>query len=85
MTRCWRALAQGVLREDANFHTFQMLEAAVQQYREWGDTSEGRNILVALARYSAAHAPTQRAGLQTAEIAVKLHRGKVLHEDQAEG
>jgi hypothetical protein len=75
------ALAQGVLREDADFHTFQMLEAAVQQHREWGDSPEGRNILIALARYSAAHAPTQRAALQTAEIAMKLDRGKVLHED----
>src|SRR5207248_2658646 len=28
-------LARGVLREDANFHTFQMLEAAIGQYREW--------------------------------------------------
>ena len=79
------ALAQGVLREDANFHTFQMLEAAVRQHREWGDTPQGRNILVALARYAAAHAPTQRAALQTAEIAMKLHRGKVLHEDAPEG
>ncbi len=74
-------LARGVLREDADFHTFQMLEAAVQQYREWGDTPKGQNILIALARYSAAHAPTQRAGLQTAEIAMKLDRGKVLHEE----
>jgi hypothetical protein len=71
-----------VLREDADFHTFQMLEAAVRQYREWGDTREGRNILIALARYSAAHAPTQRAALQTAEIAMKLDRGKVLHEEE---
>jgi nitrite reductase/ring-hydroxylating ferredoxin subunit len=77
------ALARGVLREDANFHTFQMLEAAIQQYREWPAGSEqARNILIALARYSAAHAPTQRSQLQTAEIALKLHRGTALHEDE---
>lgn len=75
------ALARGVLREDADFHTFQMLEAALAQYREWDGAAERRNILVALARYSAAHAPTQRAALQTAEIAMKLDRGLVLHED----
>ncbi len=74
-------LARGVLREDANFHTFQMLEASIQQHREWGNSPEGRDILVALARYSAAHAPTQRAALQTAEIAMKLDRGMSLHEE----
>ena len=30
-------LARAVLREDAGFHTCQMLEAGVRQYREWGD------------------------------------------------
>ena len=44
-----------------------------------------KELLTLFARYSAAHAPTQRAGLQTAEIAMKLHRGKALHEDEAEG
>jgi hypothetical protein len=76
-------LARGVLREDADFHTFQMLEAAVQQFGEWPAGSvQGRNILIALARYSAAHSPTQRAALQTAEIALKLHRGTPLHEEE---
>jgi nitrite reductase/ring-hydroxylating ferredoxin subunit len=78
-------LARGVLREDANFHTFQMLEAAIQQYHEWpAGSEEARHILIALARYSAAHAPTQRSQLQTAEIALKLHRGTALHEDEGE-
>ena len=76
-------LARGVLREDANFHTFQMLEVAIQQYREWpADSSQARNILIALARYAAAHAPTERSQLQTAEIALKLHRGTPLHEEE---
>jgi hypothetical protein len=77
-----RSLAKGVLREDADFHTFQMLEAAIRQYHEWPAGSEqARNILIALARYAAAHAPTQRSQLQTAEIALKLHRGAALHEE----
>jgi nitrite reductase/ring-hydroxylating ferredoxin subunit len=74
--------ARGVLREDADFHTFQMLEAGVQQYREWGDCPEGQHILIALARYIAAHSPTQRAQLQTAEIALRLHRGETLYEEE---
>jgi hypothetical protein len=75
-------LARGVLREDANFHTFQMLEAAVRQFAEWpADSPQARNILIALARYAAAHAPTQRSALQTAEIALKLQRGASLHDD----
>jgi hypothetical protein len=74
-------LARGALREDADFHTFQMLEAAVQQHAEWGPGEPGRNILIALARYAAAHSPTQRADLQTAEIALRLDRGGALHEE----
>ena len=29
----------------------------------------------------AAHAPTQRAQLQTAEVALRLHRGESLYEE----
>ncbi len=32
-------------------------------------------------RFLAAHAPTQRAQLQTAEIALRLHRGDNLYEE----
>jgi hypothetical protein len=62
-------LAQAVLREDVGFHAYQMLEARVRQFGAWGDTDEGRHILIAVARYLAAHSPTQRASLQTADIA----------------
>jgi len=37
-----------------------MLEAAVRQFTVWGDTDEGRHILIAAARYLAAHSPTER-------------------------
>jgi hypothetical protein len=74
-------LAQAVLREDAEFHTYQMLEAGVRQYREWGASgTEGGHILIAVARYLAAHSPTERAQLQTADVARRLSRGQSLHE-----
>jgi hypothetical protein len=72
-------LAHALLREDAGFHAYQMLEAAVRQFREWGDGDAGRDILVAATRYLAAHFPTQRALLQTADIARRLMRGGELH------
>ncbi len=74
-------LAHAVLREDADFHTFQMLEAGVRQWQEWGNCHEGHLILIATARYIAAHAPTQRASEQTFRIAWRLHRGEALYED----
>jgi nitrite reductase/ring-hydroxylating ferredoxin subunit len=72
-------LAHALLREDAGFHAYQMLEAGVRQFGEWGGGDEGRRILVAVARYLAAHWPTQRAMLQTADIARRLMRGGELH------
>jgi nitrite reductase/ring-hydroxylating ferredoxin subunit len=77
-------LAHAVLREDADFHTYQMLEAGVRQYREWGESDEGRHILIAVARYLAAHSPTERAQLQTAMVARRLSRGETLHETEAD-
>ena len=38
-----------------------MLEAGVRQFREWGNGAAGRHILIAVARYLAAHSPTERA------------------------
>jgi hypothetical protein len=73
-------LARAVLREDAGFHAYQMLEAGVRQFAVWGDTDEGRHILIAVARYLAAHSPTERAALQTADIARRLMRGGELHQ-----
>jgi hypothetical protein len=79
-------LAHALLREDAGFHAYQMLEAGVRQFREWGNGNQGRHILIAVTRYLAAHWPTQRALLQTADIAQRLMRGGELHrEAQAVG
>jgi hypothetical protein len=74
-------LAQALLREDAGFHAYQMLEAGVRQFREWGNCDQGRHILIAVARYLAAHFPTERALLQTADIARRLMRGGELHRE----
>jgi nitrite reductase/ring-hydroxylating ferredoxin subunit len=74
-------LAHALLREDAGFHAYQMLEAGVRQFGEWGNTDPGRHILVAVARYLAAHSPTERAMFQTADIAQRLLRGGDLHQD----
>jgi nitrite reductase/ring-hydroxylating ferredoxin subunit len=76
-------LARAVLREDAGFHAYQMLEAGVRQFTVWGNTDEGRHILIAVARYLAAHSPTERAALQTADIARRLMRGGELHQEAA--
>jgi hypothetical protein len=75
-------LGRVLLREDAEFHSYQMLEAGVQQYRELKETRprEAIYVLVGVARYLAAHSPTARAMLQTARIAVRLHRGEDLTE-----
>ena len=71
------ALTESLMREDANFHTFQMLEAAVRQFGESEDREERNLVMVGAARYLAAHAPTQRAMNQTLRVAVRLHRGEV--------
>jgi nitrite reductase/ring-hydroxylating ferredoxin subunit len=77
-------LARALLREDAGFHAYQVLDAGVRQFGEWGNTDEGRHILIAVARYFAAHSPTERAELQTAEIARRLMRGGELHQEPTE-
>jgi hypothetical protein len=75
-------LTEATVREDADFHSFQMLEAGIRQYADWQGRPEGEMILVAVARFLAAHAPTQRAQLQTADIALRLHRGDSLFEGE---
>ena len=74
-------LVFAVVREDVDFHALQVIEAAVRQYELWGATEQGEHILIAATRYLAAHCPTQRAGLQTARIALRLHRGDKIYEE----
>src|SRR5262249_17766102 len=44
-------LGHAVLREDAGFHAYQMLEAGVRQFAACRNPDEGRHILIAVARY----------------------------------
>ena len=53
----------------------------MHQFGEWGNGYQGRHILIAIARYLPAHSPTERAALQTADIARRLMRGRGLHQD----
>ncbi|HZS91331.1 MAG TPA: Rieske (2Fe-2S) protein [Chloroflexota bacterium] len=75
------ALGHVLLREDGEFHSYQMLEAGIALYKELrGERPEAAGrVLVAVARYLAAHAPTSRAMLQTARTAVRLHRGDEIY------
>ena len=75
-------LGHALLREDRNFHTIQNVEAAFRQYARLNGREEGTHLLIAAARYLAAHAPTMRAQSQTYQIALKLHRGDRLFENQ---
>jgi nitrite reductase/ring-hydroxylating ferredoxin subunit len=74
-------LAALLLREDRDFHTIQAIEGAFRQVRRLGPGNDARMILVAAARYLAAHSPTPRAQGQTFEIARRLNRGDRLYED----
>ena len=73
-------LGQALLREDRDFHTVQVVEAAISQYHLRTGTPSGATMLIACARYLAAHAPTARAQGQTYRIAERLHRGDRLFE-----
>ena len=76
-------LARALLREDAGVHAYQMVEAGVRQFASLGSSDGGRRILVAVARYLAAHSPTERAQLQSADIARRLMLSGELHQATA--
>ena len=70
-----------LLREDRNFHTIQAVEAAFSQHAHLRGTAAGAHVLVAAARYLAAHSPTMRSQEQTYDIARRLSRGEILYEE----
>ena len=83
----FNTLGHALLREDAEFHSYQMYEAASAEYDRW-DTESGplgaqakQTMLLALTRYLAAHSPTARELPHTARIAWRLHRGEKLFEE----
>ncbi len=77
------ALGRSLLREDAEFHSYQMYEAGLALERELRDSrpAAANHALIAVTRYLAAHAPTSRAMLQTARTALRLQRGESVYED----
>jgi nitrite reductase/ring-hydroxylating ferredoxin subunit len=77
------AVGACLVREDRDFHTIQCVEAAFRRYADLRGTEAGTHLLVAAARYLAAHAPTMRAERQTLDIARRLQRGERLYEDVA--
>jgi hypothetical protein len=74
-------LGRLLLREDRDFHTIQTIEVAFRQYELLRGTPAGAHVLVAAARYLAAHSPTVREQGQTYQIAYRLHRGERLFEE----
>ena len=74
-------LGRAMLAEDAGFHSFQIVDAGLGQYQERRGTESGRHVLIGMARYLAAHAPTSRAVGQTFQIALRLHRGEELFRE----
>lgn len=80
--RLLAALGHALLNEDAEFHWFQIYEAAVRQFRAWPVGSEqGRLIMTGAARFLAAHTPTRRERSQVVRIATRLRRGEPLYEE----
>lgn len=74
-------LGHAMLREDAGFHAFQNVDAAFRQYQARRGTKSGHHVLIAMARFLAAHAPTSRAIGQTFHIALRLQRGEELYRE----
>jgi hypothetical protein len=56
----------------------------VRQYLAWQGDHVASPILIAAARYLAAHCPTSRSRNQTAQVARRLMRGGTVHEDESE-
>jgi hypothetical protein len=81
-----RVLGHAVLREDAEFHNYQTLEAGIRQYEALKAIRPlaARRTLVGVVRYIAAHAPTPRALRQTFTIALRLQRGEDLSAPSAD-
>lgn len=83
----FNTLGMALLREDANFHTYQMVEAAFREYDRWDEEQSEfavrakETALLAVTRYLAAHAPTSRELPHTATIAMRLYRGEKLFEE----
>jgi nitrite reductase/ring-hydroxylating ferredoxin subunit len=76
------ALGHQLLTEDAQFHWYQIFEAAVRQFSAWPQGSEqGALVMAGAARFLAAHTPTRRELSHVVHIASRLRRGEPLYEE----
>jgi hypothetical protein len=82
--RLMAVLGKLMLRENRDFHVIQQVEAAFRQYALLENAGDRIVVLVAAARYLAAHAPTVRSQAQTYQMADRLHRGDRLFEESPE-
>ena len=73
-------LGRMMLREDADFHSFQIVDAAFRQFETRRGTESGRHVMIGLSRFLAAHSPTPRAEGQTYQIALRLQRGEEIYQ-----
>ena len=69
-----------MLREDAGFHSFQIVDAALKQFESRLTSESGRHVMIGLSRFLAAHSPTPRAEGQTYQIALRLQRGEEIYQ-----
>jgi hypothetical protein len=77
------ALGHALLAEDAEFHWFQVYEAAVRQSLAWPvGSDESALVLVGLARFLAAHTPTRRELPTVVRIVARLRRGERVFEEE---
>jgi len=75
-------LGAALLREDVEFHWYQVFEAGVRQAEAWPEGSDEQAlVLTGLARFLAAHTPTRRELSRVIDIATRLRRGDALYED----
>jgi nitrite reductase/ring-hydroxylating ferredoxin subunit len=86
--RLLATIGKALLREDRNFHSIQMIEAAFRRYSFISSADDGNSdstaranvLLVAAARYLAAHSPTMRSQEHTYQIANQIYHGEHLFE-----
>ena len=74
-------LGRLMLREDAGFHSFQLVDAGFKQFGLREGSDAGRRVLIGMSRFLAAHSPTPRAVGQTYQIALRLQRGEEIYQE----
>ena len=74
-------LSHAMLREDSDFHSFQIVDAGFRQYNYRRGVDADQHVLVGMTMFLAAHLPTPRAVDETHNIAVRLHHGEDFYRD----